>query len=92
MTESANASASMTMMIKSLDDHKRVLSFDKNEVFDAVLAFLEASAEAEVDRAVSFSINEDKRAHACGRAESLKDFKDLLLSMQAEARSGKYGS
>lgn len=82
----------MTMMIKSLDDHKRVLSFDKNEVFDAVLAFLEASAEAEVDRAVSFSINEDKRAHACGRAESLKDFKDLLLSMQAEARSGKYGS
>lgn len=80
------------MATKSVDDHKRVLSFENNDVFDAVIAFLDASAEAEIDRAVSFSINEDKRAHACGRAESLKDFKDLLLTLQKEARAGKYGS
>ncbi len=78
-------------MAKSIDDHKRVLSFDSNEVFDAVLAFLNASVEAEVDRAISYSTEGEKRIHACGRAESLKDFKDLLLLQQQEAREAKYG-
>jgi hypothetical protein len=79
-------------MAKSIDEHKRVLTFETNEVFDAVIAFLETSAEAEVDRAISYSIDGEKRIHACGRAESLKDFKDLLLTLQKEAREGKYGS
>lgn len=78
-------------MSKSIDDHKRVLSFDKNEVFDAVMAYLDASVEAEVDRAISYATEGEKRIHACGRAESLKDFKDLLLNQQQEARDGKYG-
>jgi hypothetical protein len=79
-------------MIKSLADHKRVLSFEQNEVFDAVLAYLDASIEAEVDRAISYSTEGEKRIHACGRAESLKDFKDLIQTQQSEAKSGKYGS
>ena len=79
-------------MAKSIEEHKRVLTFETNEVFDAVIAFLETSAEAEVDRAISYSIDGEKRIHACGRAESLKDFKDLLLTLQKEAREGKYGS
>jgi hypothetical protein len=79
-------------MAKSIEEHKRVLTFETNEVFDAVIAFLETSAEAEVDRAISYSIEGEKRIHACGRAESLKDFKDLLLTLQKEAREGKYGS
>lgn len=79
-------------MSKSIADHKRVLSFESNEVFDAVMAFLDASVEAEVDRAIAYSTEGEKRVHACGRAESLKDFKDLLLSQQKEARGGKYGS
>jgi hypothetical protein len=53
---------------------------------------LDVSAEAEVDRAISYNIEGEKRVHACGRAESLKDFKDLLLTLQKEAREGKYGS
>ncbi|CAB4139518.1 hypothetical protein UFOVP340_47 [uncultured Caudovirales phage] len=73
-------------MAKTIDDHKRILSFEQNEVFDAVLAFLDASVEAEVDRAIAYSTEGEKRIHACGRAESLKDFKDLLLSVQLEAR------
>lgn len=73
-------------MAKTIDDHKRILSFEQNEVFDAVLAFLDASIEAEVDRAISYTTEGEKRIHACGRAESLKDFKDLLLSQQLEAR------
>ena len=73
-------------MAKTIDDHKRILSFEQNEVFDAVLAFLDASVEAEVDRAISYTTEGEKRVHACGRAESLKDFKDLLLSVQLEAR------
>lgn len=79
-------------MAKSIEDHKRVLSFETNEVFDAVLAYLNASIEAEVDRAIAYSTEGEKRVHACGRAESLKDFKDLLLNQQKEAQTGKYGS
>jgi hypothetical protein len=79
-------------MIKSIEDHKRVLSFETNEVFDAVVAYLDASIEAEVDRAIAYSTEGEKRIHACGRAESLKDFKDLLLSQQKESQQGKYGS
>jgi hypothetical protein len=79
-------------MAKTVDEHKRVLTFESNEVFDAVIAFLDVSAEAEVDRAISYNIEGEKRVHACGRAESLKDFKDLLLTLQKEAREGRYGS
>lgn len=78
-------------MAKSIEDHKRVLSFETNEVFDAVLAYLNASIEAEVDRAIAYSTEGEKRVHACGRAESLKDFKDLLLTQQQESKAGKYG-
>jgi hypothetical protein len=79
-------------MAKTIEDHKRVLGFETNEVFDAVVAYLSASIEAEVDRAISYSTEGEKRIHACGRAEALKDFKDLILSEQQEAKSGKYGS
>ena len=79
-------------MAKTLKDHKTTLSFDTNEVFDAVMAYLDGSIEAEVDRAISYSIEGEKRVHACGRAEALKDFKDLLLQQQQEAKEGKYGS
>lgn len=74
-------------MAKTIEEHKRILSFEQNEVFDAVLAYLDASIEAEVDRAISYTTEGEKRIHACGRAESLKDFKELLLSQQSEARS-----
>lgn len=73
-------------------DARRVLSFEKNEIFDAVLNYLSNSIEAEVDRAVSYSIDEQKRAHACGRAESLKDFKDLILAEQKQALAERFGS
>ena len=79
-------------MAKTINDHKRVLSFETNEVFEAVFAYLEASIEAEVDRAIAYSTEGEKRIHACGRAEALKDFKDLLLIQQQESREGKYGS
>lgn len=79
-------------MAKTLKEHKTALSFDTNEVFDAVLAYLSGSIDAEVDRAISYSIEGEKRIHACGRAEALKDFKDLLLAEQQEAKEGKYGS
>lgn len=78
-------------MSKTIEDHKRILSFETNEVFDAVLAFLTVSIDAEVDRAISYSTEGEKRIHGCGRAESLKDFKELLLIQQQEARSGKHG-
>ena len=76
-------------MAKTIEDHKRILSFEQNEVFDAVLAYLDASIEAEVDRAISYTTEGEKRIHACGRAESLKDFKDLVLSQQKEARNAR---
>lgn len=73
------------------EDAKKALAFEKNEVFDAVIAYLDASISAEVDRAVSYSIEGEKRVHACGRAEAMKDFKDLILSEQAEALRQRFG-
>lgn len=80
------------MTKKTLAEHKTALSFESNEVFDAVMAFLDESIESEVDRAVSYAIEGEKRVHACGRAEALKDYKDLLLIQNEEARKGKYGA
>lgn len=74
------------------EEAKKALAFEKNEVFDAVIAYLDASITAEVDRAVSYSIEGEKRVHACGRAEALKDFKDLLISEQAEALKQRFDS
>lgn len=79
-------------MAPNTDEVRKVLGFEKNEVFDAVLAYLDASIAAEVDRAISYSIEGEKRVHACGRAEAIKDFKDLLLSEQAEALRGRFNS
>lgn len=79
-------------MAPNTEEVRKVLGFEKNEVFDAVLAYLDASIAAEVDRAISYGIEGEKRVHACGRAEAIKDFKDLLLSEQAEALRGRFGS
>lgn len=79
-------------MAPNPEEAKKALAFEKNEVFDAVLAYLEASITAEVDRAISYSTEGEKRVHACGRAEGIKDFKDLLLSEQAEAMQRRFGS
>lgn len=78
-------------MAKTLIDYKRSLAFETNEVFEAVIAYLDANIEGEVDRAISFNIEGEKRIHGCGRAESLRDFKDLLIAEQAEAKAGKFG-
>jgi hypothetical protein len=78
------------MIKKTLTEHKTALSFEQNNIFDAVVAFLDASIDAEVDRAISYSIDESKRTHACGRAEALKDFKDLLYIQNDEAKNGKF--
>jgi predicted ester cyclase len=70
---------------------RRTLSFEKNEVFDAVLAYMDSAIAAEVDRAISYSIEGEKRVHACGRAEALRDFRDLLLTEQSEALRERFG-
>jgi hypothetical protein len=74
------------------NDPRRALAFEKNEVFDAVLVYLRQSIESEVDRAISYSTEGEKRVHACGRAESLKDFLDLLVSEQKTALDERFGS
>jgi hypothetical protein len=78
-------------MAPNPQETRRTLAFEKNEVFDAVLAYMDAAIAAEVDRAISYSIEGEKRVHACGRAESLRDFRDLLLSEQAEAQKERFG-
>lgn len=70
---------------------RRTLGFEKNEVFDAVLAYMDSAISAEVDRAISYSIEGEKRVHACGRAEALRDFRDLLLAEHEEALRERFG-
>lgn len=79
-------------MALNSEEVRKSLGFEKNEVFDAVLAYLDASITAEVERAISYSIEGEKRVHACGRAEAIKDFKDLLLAEQSEALRSRFGS
>ena len=69
-------------MAKTIDDHKRILSFEQNEVFDAVLAFLDASVEAEVDRAVGHERGRGSffvRPHSSGSGDFLAEVRWIRL-------------
>jgi hypothetical protein len=76
---------------KRIEEHIQNLAFDSNPVFDAVLAYLQINIESEVDRAISYSTEGEKRIHACGRAEALKDFREALIDVQQQAKTGKFG-
>lgn len=78
-------------MTKRIEEHIQNLAFDSNPVFDAVLAYLQINIESEVDRAISYSTEGEKRIHACGRAEALKDFREALIDVQQQAKTGKFG-
>lgn len=65
---------------------ERALVFETSELWDSIHYILDAAIKAELASAISQGIEEDKRAHQCGRAESLTYFKDLLTETRNIAR------
>ena len=60
------------------------LIFEQSDVWDAVLIIVNKALKSESDFAIS-AMEEQKRAHQCGRADGILYIKDLLESTRSEA-------
>ena len=61
------------------------LLFEYSDLWDGILFIIEEAKQAEIGNAISQMIDENKRAHQCGRVEALFDIKDLLIQTREEA-------
>ena len=59
---------------------------EKNAVWEHIMYVLDLNIEAETERAISQDVVGENRIHQCGRADSLKGFKALLLEERRKAR------
>lgn len=62
------------------------LFHDGNTTVDAVLDLLGEWIAEDTRAAVSPGLSETDRAHACGRSDSLFDFRDRILELRAKTR------
>lgn len=67
------------------EESLKALSFVKNPAWDLVMEVLNTHIQAEVALAISSDVTQEKRAHSCGRAESLVDLQNYLIAMRQEA-------
>ena len=59
---------------------------EKNEMWDAMNALLEASIAVETTYAISGDTQGEDRTHAAGRASALKDFHAMIHNLRSQAR------
>ena len=50
----------------------------QNELWEHIQYLIDINIEAETNLAISTELSGEQRVHACGRAESLRQFKNLL--------------
>ena len=62
------------------------MEFESSDLWDSIHYVIDSSVKAELASAVSQGIDETKRAHQCGRVESLMYFKELLNETRQMAR------
>lgn len=67
------------------EESLKALSFVKNPAWDLVMEVLNRHIEAEVSIAIAQDTTGERRVHASGRADSLVDFQNYLLTMRQEA-------
>lgn len=70
-----------------IDNPKTIEAFGftgENKLWSEIHSLLETSIEAEVSRAIDPMTLGELRAHAAGRAESLRQFKELLALIRFE--------
>jgi NAD(P)H-flavin reductase len=63
----------------------KTFGFEKDEVWEHIMFILEENSETEVLNAISVNVSDEKRAHACGRAEMLKDLIRTLNEQRSYA-------
>lgn len=72
--------------MKDTDYNINVFGFtQKNELWEHIQYLIDINIEAEINLAVSTEVSGEQRIHACGRAESLKQFKNLLNEERKKA-------
>jgi hypothetical protein len=57
----------------------------KNELWEHINYLIDINIEAETNLAIGTDLSGEQRIHACGRAESLKQFKNLLNEERKKA-------
>ena len=62
------------------------MEFESSDLWDSIHYVIDSAIKVELSSAVSQGIDEAKRAHQCGRVESLMYFKDLLNETREVAR------
>ena len=57
----------------------------QNELWEHIQYLIDINIEAETNLAISTELSGEQRVHACGRAESLRQFKNLLNEERKKA-------
>lgn len=55
---------------------------DENKLWDTILFILKENIETETVNAINVNTEGEKRVHACGRVDSLRDIHSLLISQR----------
>lgn len=63
----------------------KTFGFHQNDVWDHIMFVLNENCETEVINAISVNLTSEQRAHACGRAEVIKDLIRTLNEQRSYA-------
>lgn len=55
------------------------------ELWDNIMSILDSNIKVETEMALSVNIEGEKRVHQCGRANSLREIKEVLVSERKKA-------
>ncbi len=73
--------------MKDTDYNLSTFAFsEKNAVWEHIMYIIDLNIQAETQRAIAPDISGETRIHQCGRANSMNDFKALLLEERRKAR------
>ena len=72
--------------MRDTDYNLSVFAFtQKNDLWEHIQYLIDINIEAETNLAISTELSGEQRVHACGRAESLRQFKNLLNEERKKA-------
>jgi len=73
--------------MKDTDYNLGTFAFSEtNAVWEHIMYIIDLNIQAETQRAIANDITGEARIHQCGRANSITDFKALLLEERRKAR------
>jgi hypothetical protein len=63
----------------------KTFGFEKDEVWEHIMFILQENCDTEITNAIGVNLTSEQRAHACGRAEVLKDLIRTLNEQRSYA-------